>query len=140
MRICKIFTFDAAHRLMCHAGKCHNIHGHTYRVEIELQGPRYLNGMVLDFADLKKVINVIEEEFDHSIILNPKDTDVIDFVKSKNFKMVVMPVDNEISHEPTAENMAKLINTKIKNLISSVYYCKTKLYETPTSFAETEFI
>lgn len=58
-RICKSFTFDAAHQLPNHDGKCANLHGHTYRVEVEFagrvieEGPK--QGMVVDFGDVKRV-------------------------------------------------------------------------------------
>lgn len=36
--VCKIFTFDAAHQLVGHKGKCSNLHGHTYKLEVVLKG------------------------------------------------------------------------------------------------------
>ena len=58
-RICKRFTFDAAHMLPDHDGKCANLHGHTYVVEVEYageldeDGPK--RGMVVDFGVVKEV-------------------------------------------------------------------------------------
>ena len=38
MRVCKQFSFDASHQLVGHFGKCANLHGHTYKVEVSLAG------------------------------------------------------------------------------------------------------
>jgi 6-pyruvoyltetrahydropterin/6-carboxytetrahydropterin synthase len=55
--ICKEFTFDAAHRLPHHDGKCAQPHGHTYRVRVYAHGPIQEDGpkagMVQDFGDIK---------------------------------------------------------------------------------------
>ena len=48
------FKFDAAHRLMNHSGQCRNIHGHTWLVEVMIEGAvKEESGMVVDFQDLK---------------------------------------------------------------------------------------
>jgi 6-pyruvoyltetrahydropterin/6-carboxytetrahydropterin synthase len=55
----KRFTFDAAHQLPLHDGKCRNLHGHTYRVEVTASGTLIdegsKSGMVIDFGDIKQV-------------------------------------------------------------------------------------
>ena len=56
MFITKIFTFDAAHALTRYYGKCENLHGHTYRLEVTVEGPIHDNGMVVDFVLLKRVV------------------------------------------------------------------------------------
>lgn len=58
----KSFTFEAAHHLPGHRGKCARPHGHSYTLEVTLRGPiRHApsesdHGMVLDFADLSQVV------------------------------------------------------------------------------------
>ena len=60
MKITKIFTFDSSHMLDGHDGKCQNLHGHTYKLEITVSddpvrgGPK--DGMVMDFTDLKAIV------------------------------------------------------------------------------------
>ena len=57
------FTFDAAHHLPNHKGKCRRPHGHSYRLQISLRGPildmpgASSDGMVMDFDDLKTIVN-----------------------------------------------------------------------------------
>ena len=48
------FTFEAAHQLPWHSGKCRNSHGHRYRLEVPVEGPIGPNGMVLDFVEVQR--------------------------------------------------------------------------------------
>ena len=48
--VTRCFTFEAAHQLPWHPGKCRNLHGHGYRLEVTVEGPVNDDGMVLDFA------------------------------------------------------------------------------------------
>ncbi len=64
----KTFRFDAAHRLpnAPEGHKCANLHGHSYRIEVHVFGdvdPRH--GWVMDFGDIKRVVQPIIEELDH---------------------------------------------------------------------------
>jgi 6-pyruvoyltetrahydropterin/6-carboxytetrahydropterin synthase len=63
------FSFEAAHRLphMPAAHKCFRLHGHSYRVRIYVRGePDPHSGMVVDFADVKRVVApIIEGQLDH---------------------------------------------------------------------------
>jgi 6-pyruvoyltetrahydropterin/6-carboxytetrahydropterin synthase len=67
--ICKDFTFAAAHAIRGHTGGCENLHGHNYRVRVHLRA-RSLDklGMVLDFADLKAIMQEILGPFDHRLL------------------------------------------------------------------------
>lgn len=70
--IIKTFTFEAAHRLEYHAGKCERQHGHSYRVDVELAGEvadrpgASDHGMVVDFNDVTRVWkDTVEPLLDH---------------------------------------------------------------------------
>ncbi|HKI86660.1 MAG TPA: 6-carboxytetrahydropterin synthase QueD [Thermoanaerobaculia bacterium] len=67
--ISKDFTFSSAHAIRGHTRGCQNLHGHNYRVRIEV-GAQSLDelGMVLDFSDLKAMANEILGPFDHHVI------------------------------------------------------------------------
>lgn len=67
--IFKDFTFAAAHAIRGHTRGCQNLHGHNYRVRVHLRAERLDGlGMVLDFADLKQMIQEILGPFDHRVI------------------------------------------------------------------------
>lgn len=61
VEVTRVFTFDAAHRLPDYVGKCNFLHGHTYKLELSVKGPRDTRGIVADFGDLKQIF---KEEFE----------------------------------------------------------------------------
>lgn len=69
MIVAKKVSFDAAHWLPNHSGKCKNLHGHHWEVELAVEGPVLSEtGMVIDFGDLKKFLNYIVKTLDHSFL------------------------------------------------------------------------
>ena len=67
--IFKDFSFSAAHAIRGHTRGCQNLHGHNYRVRVHLRATRLDElGMVLDFADLKQMMQEIVGPFDHQVI------------------------------------------------------------------------
>lgn len=70
MRIRKQFPFEAAHVLPHHAGKCARLHGHSYRLDVTLEGPLEATGpatgMVVDFDDLARIVQAgALDDLDH---------------------------------------------------------------------------
>lgn len=65
----KDFSFSAAHQIRGHQGGCQNLHGHNYRVRVFVRS-RELDalGMVIDFADLKKIVAAVVDPFDHQYL------------------------------------------------------------------------
>jgi queuosine biosynthesis protein QueD len=124
--VSKTFTFEAAHRLLKHGGKCARLHGHSYKATVTIPSTKLDdNGMVIDFADLHTVIGRwIADNLDHNIILNPNDPmlrvqklfgdhmsdeDCEKWITTEMFRgkpPFIMPRDKA---EPTAENIAALI-------------------------------
>jgi 6-pyruvoyltetrahydropterin/6-carboxytetrahydropterin synthase len=109
-------TFSSAHNLRGYKGKCEDLHGHNWRVDIVVRSLKLDNiGMVLDFKFLKEKLSVVLEEMDHKY-LN----------KLVYFKKI----------NPTSENIAKYIYHKLKiriPLLSSV-----TVWENSTSSATYE--
>lgn len=111
--ISKEIEFCAGHRVPNHKSKCRNIHGHTYKVGVALKGEvnntpgASDEGMVLDFGDLKSVMNdYIHKVFDHSFIVYERDYEMlqaVDKFMQDGMKIV------KINCIPTAENLAQLI-------------------------------
>ena len=106
--------FDAAHRLVGYKGKCSNIHGHRWKVEVFVTGKKLDNiGILLDFEVIKKGLQKIVEKFDHSF-LN-------DFEEIGN---------------PTSENISKYIFKNMKNNAGSVKMEKVRVWESPEAWCE----
>ena len=131
MKVVKELTFDAAHMLSNYSGKCNNLHGHTYRVLVELVGP-VVDDMVMDFNAIKEYF----DKFDHAIIFaghsvrEPAESDLYHWACMYNKKYYVMPQ----GQRPTAENMAQLFEEELTT--PSMKVRSVKVWETPTAYAE----
>jgi 6-pyruvoyltetrahydropterin/6-carboxytetrahydropterin synthase len=72
--VTRTFAFEAAHELPWHEGRCRRLHGHSYRLEVTVEGPVGPNGMVVDFADVKAVVQrEVVDRYDHHYL-----NDVVD--------------------------------------------------------------
>jgi 6-pyruvoyltetrahydropterin/6-carboxytetrahydropterin synthase len=92
MFVTKGFTFDSAHALTQYYGKCENLHGHTYRLEVTVEGPVHDNGMVVDFVLLKRIVKrTVLSQLDHQNL-------------------------NDHFDNPSAENIALWIWDQLKDL------------------------
>jgi 6-pyruvoyltetrahydropterin/6-carboxytetrahydropterin synthase len=115
MILVKEFKFDAAHKLKNYQGPCANLHGHTYKLQIALNGPIKENGMIIDFVDLKKIVKEkIISKLDHNYL-------------------------NKIVQQPTAENLVIWIFDQLKKEFNQKKYQNLKLkwiklWETKTSY------
>jgi 6-pyruvoyltetrahydropterin/6-carboxytetrahydropterin synthase len=135
MKIAKEFRWEMGHRLPDHPGLCRNIHGHSYKMVVELEGEVLKNGMIIDFYDLGLIVKPIIEKLDHAFLVNRDDYKVYDFLKKNKMKMAA------VDYSATVENICtdilgrivKEIRSKKVRNISSI---SLKIYETPNSFAE----
>lgn len=134
MRIAKEFTWEMGHRLPFHLGKCKNLHGHSYKCLVELAGDPDKNGMVMDYYDLKKVVEPILDELDHAFMVYKKDIEMIVVLEKLNSRKVV------VDFETTAENICIYLLNKIKSakLPKNIHSLKVRVLETENSYAEEE--
>ena len=101
--IYKEVFFDASHRLLHYEGKCKNLHGHRWRVEVWLAGPvDPRTGILVDFNIIREAV----ERFDHQVILNREDPMVACLEK---FQPVVT-TDGDPSSEVLAGEIKKLLD------------------------------
>ena len=113
----KTFRFEAAHQLPNHAGKCAQLHGHSYRVDVQVSGEvrpadgSSGEGMVLDFAALKDAWKPIEARVDHRCL---------------NDVLPEMPT--------TAENIAGWMLAQLRVTVPGV--CAVRVWETESCWAE----
>jgi 6-pyruvoyltetrahydropterin/6-carboxytetrahydropterin synthase len=65
-RVSRTFTFEAAHQLPWHPGRCRELHGHGYRIEVTVEGPVGPQGIVVDFDELGAVVEgELVARYDH---------------------------------------------------------------------------
>ncbi len=139
IKITKQFNFEMAHALLNYDGLCKNIHGHSYKMDITLSGqpindeksPK--NGMVMDFGDLKRLVNErVISLLDHALVLNEKTDEQLRRVLKSNYEKVVV-----VDFQPTTENLLNFIAAKIEDgLPDNVKLCTVRLRETDSSYAE----
>jgi 6-pyruvoyltetrahydropterin/6-carboxytetrahydropterin synthase len=139
IRVTKRFHFEMAHALYKYDGLCRNIHGHSYNLEVTLIGeskkqPRHpKDGMVMDFTELKKVVNSqIVERFDHALMVNSFfPASQIELLKQTTERIIV------VDFQPTSENIvANIAEILQQHLPSGVSLFSIRLFETVTSYAE----
>jgi 6-pyruvoyltetrahydropterin/6-carboxytetrahydropterin synthase len=111
-------NFSSAHQLRGYKGKCENLHGHNYRIEIFARGRELDNiGLLVDFGDLKEAADEVVGYLDHRNINE------------------LPPFDIELN--PSAENLARYILERVAARVGDerVQVYKVRCYETPTSVA-----
>ena len=137
MKIAKDFRWEMAHRLQCHKGKCFNLHGHSYRMEVEFEGSINPNtGMVLDYFDVKDIVAPLVDKLDHTVLIWEKDTLLLQKISELNSAHVIVPF------ETTAENLTDYFLQEISkaNLPKEITKIKVRVCETETTYAENELM
>jgi len=110
-------TFSSGHALRGYKGKCENVHGHNYRVQVTIEGQQLDSiGLLVDFVEVKKVMNRIIDRLDHQFINDLAPFDTIN---------------------PSAENMAKYFHDEIVSGLNAgtVRVREVKIWETDTASA-----
>jgi 6-pyruvoyltetrahydropterin/6-carboxytetrahydropterin synthase len=111
-------NFSSAHQLRGYKGKCENLHGHNYKIEIYARGRELDNiGLLVDFGELKEAADEIVQYLDHRNINE------------------LSPFDVELN--PSAENLARYILERVSARVGDerVQVFKVRCFETPTSVA-----
>jgi 6-pyruvoyltetrahydropterin/6-carboxytetrahydropterin synthase len=112
-------TFSSGHALRGYKGKCENVHGHNYRVQVTLEGPELDNiGLLVDFTELKKVMRGVIGRLDHQFINDLEPFTTVN---------------------PSAENLAKYffeeISGQLKTLPPGANLKDVVIWETDTAHA-----
>ena len=111
-------NFSSAHQLRGYKGKCENLHGHNYKIEIYARGNELDNiGLLVDFGELKTAADEVVSYLDHRNINE------------------LPPFDEELN--PSAENLARYILERVASRVGDerVKIYKVRCFETPTSVA-----
>ena len=139
IRVTKEFRFEMAHALWKYDGLCKNMHGHSYILYVTVMGEPITDkdnpkcGMVIDFGDLKRIVNsTIVDKLDHAVMFNVDATYKTLVEDNKLFDRHEI-----VDYQPTCENMVVDFAERITKLLpKDVKLYSIKLHETATSFAE----
>ena len=111
-------TFAAGHALRNYRGKCENVHGHNYRVQVTLEGAQLDEaGLLVDFVELKKVLHGVLDRLDHRFLNEVAPFDVLN---------------------PSAENVARHIFEELERGLDGqprARIASVRLWETDTCSA-----
>jgi 6-pyruvoyltetrahydropterin/6-carboxytetrahydropterin synthase len=127
------FRWEMGHRLPEHTGGCRNLHGHSYRMRVEAEGEVQANGMVIDFYDLKAIVDPIVESWDHAFLITENDALLLAFLKQHGMK------HNAVPWSSTAENIvAHLLRTIASRIPTGapIHSLRVRVQETSTNYAE----
>lgn len=141
MRITRHEEFEVAHVLPGHFGACANLHGHTYKIEVTIQGEQKQEefGMVMDFTHLKNIIKDVIP--DHKFVCSNSfdgdalEYDIVNVLDKHGLEYEMYPFMT------TAENMVQYFAHEIEKRIqamdgySKVEVVEVKLWETTNSYA-----
>lgn len=141
--VTRVFEFDAAHRVMNEKMKCFNLHGHRFKVEVEIEYfTKNKLGYNIDFKEIKRTAGAwIDEKLDHACILNPMDRELIAFCQKNDWRLYVMGLGNDQwDVNPTAENIASELFYMLTQMFirfnQGLYLKSIRLYETPNCWVE----
>ncbi|MDD4136784.1 MAG: 6-carboxytetrahydropterin synthase [Methanoregula sp.] len=127
--IYKEVQIDTSHRLLHYKGKCANLHGHRWKVEVWMEGePDPATQILIDYSLIKQVIG----KYDHQIILNHDDP-MVPCIRKFN-PVITTPGD------PTSELIASIIREDLYTICRdqgiTATIPKIRVWESPTSCAE----
>ena len=117
VKVTKRFTFEASHNLINYKGKCANLHGHSYKLEVTFVRSFGLDnqGMVLDFNKVNEIVEPIINRYDHAY-LN-------DFFSNPTAEVMANSIFDEIDHILEEER-------RLHSGLENVHVIEVKLWET----------
>lgn len=130
-------AFDSAHFLAGYNGRCANLHGHRWQIEVEagqeqLQSAGEQRGMVVDFGDLKKAVRRLADDYDHALIFEVGSLrqTTVQALEEEGFQLIAVPF------RPTAENLARHFYEQLQ--AEGLPVIRVTVYETPDNCAAYE--
>ena len=127
--IYKEVQIDASHRLLHYQGKCANLHGHRWKVEVWVEGePDAKTNILIDYNLIKQAV----AKYDHQIILN-QDDPMVSAIKQYQH-VITTPGD------PTSELLALIIRNDLYEICRTqgidAAIPRIRVWESPNSYAE----
>lgn len=132
-RVGKTFKWEMSHRLPFHDGQCKYVHGHSYKMLVELEGETDGNGIVLDYYEINKVVAPLLGRIDHAFLCDKNDRRMIEFLSENNFKTFLMPGFT------TSENMTSYFMGILApefGKFDNLHSLMLRVYETEDAYAE----
>lgn len=129
----KEYKWEMSHRLPFHDGPCKNIHGHTYKLIVELEGELNEYSMVIDYYDVDRIFKPILHRLDHAFLCDSNDLETIEFLKNNDYKYEIT------NYLTTSENLVSYFLDIASNEFSkfeNLYSITIRVYETADAYAQ----
>lgn len=135
--VSKTFEFEASHKLLLdYNSPCKNIHGHSYKVLIEVASDELnANGMVIDFSELKSVKNWVMDNWDHSLIIS-KDDPELNALKELNCTKVHCFEWSNVTAELMTRTLFNILRSNIAGKINRLKRINVEIWETSSNRAK----
>jgi 6-pyruvoyltetrahydropterin/6-carboxytetrahydropterin synthase len=144
MILTKSIEFPMGHRLQRHGGLCRHVHGHNYKVEVEVQADSLdEQGMVIDFHDLRIAMEAVFKKYDHAFVIE-EDDPFGDLLQNPDVNSRLIGLDRiiRIGMPPTTECLAKHwlgeLDAKIGNDEQNCFVRAVTVYEGSASSVRYE--
>jgi len=127
--ISKIFEVPISHRLSKHKGRCFLFHGHNLKIEVNIKSEKLdENDMVMDFSELKLLVNSVLDSWDHGLFINKSDKEMI---KQLDCDL------HSFDCDPTAEVLCKFLYDKLNEIlvkrVNNIRVYSISIWETKSS-------
>lgn len=132
-KIAKEYCWEMSHRLPFHDGPCKNLHGHSYKMILALEGELDKNSMVLDYYEIDRIIKPLINQLDHAFLCDKDDKLMIEFLATNGFKYSIIP------YVTTSENIVTFFLDSIKEKFQkfdNLHKLTIAVYETIDAYAE----
>jgi len=131
--IARDFHWEMGHRLPFHEHGCANIHGHSYKLRVELEGTCDEHGMLMDYGEMKLLVMPIIDQLDHCFLCDEGDALMRNFLASTQMKYKIVPFPS------TAENLVHYLLEELWMVFEPfrrITKLRLRLRETDVSYAE----
>lgn len=118
--------FSAAHKLPNYIGKCSRLHGHTWKVEVAIEGePDVETGMLMDFVEIKNIIDGLDHQYLNDFLENPTVENIAGYILNQlvkcqpqsDFKIRVWETEDSFAE---VDNQDKSLMGEIKENIGEI--------------------
>ncbi len=133
VKIAKEFEWEMSHRLPFHKGLCKNIHGHSYRLRVVLEGDVDSQDILLDYYDVIQIVQPMIDQLDHAFVCDKGDEMMTKIITENNLKHYF------IEGYSTSENLAKIFAETFApkfHVYENINKLTIRIYETRDAFAE----
>jgi 6-pyruvoyltetrahydropterin/6-carboxytetrahydropterin synthase len=114
--VCVEQTFASAHALRNYKGKCENVHGHNWKVQVVIEGEKLDEaGLLIDFIDVKNLMSAVIDRLDHQHLNDISPFDVLNPSAENIAEYFYQEISNGLAAAPVRVRAVKVWETDIQS-------------------------